>query len=186
MIAGHTKFDPDWHFGVWKLRWRSSDVETLQEVALSVMKSSRNGHNIPQLVQDDDKPIKFTDWKTYLKQYFKPLKNLRSYHHFIVDSTKPGTVLCKELCDSPTVSINLLKCEDILPSVNDVPVEKVSVGLDPSRQWYLFDNIREFCKSECSKNSTCLKPVVPKSEVNVDETNEIPNHPSKRKGLLLR
>ncbi|OWF53928.1 hypothetical protein KP79_PYT00387 [Mizuhopecten yessoensis] len=75
-IAGHTKFDPDWHFGVWKLRWRSSVVETLQEVALSVMKSSRNGHNIPQLVQDDDKPIKFTDWKTYLKQYFKPLKNL--------------------------------------------------------------------------------------------------------------
>ncbi|OWF36672.1 hypothetical protein KP79_PYT03019 [Mizuhopecten yessoensis] len=61
MIAGHTKFDPDWHFGVWKLRWRSSDVETLQEVAQSVMKSSRNGHNIPQLVQDDDKPIKFRD-----------------------------------------------------------------------------------------------------------------------------
>ncbi|XP_033725205.1 uncharacterized protein LOC117315170 [Pecten maximus] len=93
MIAGHTKFDPDWHFGVWKLRWRSSNVETLEEVAKTVTHSSRNGHNIPQLVKDEDKPLIFRDWKSYLKQYFKPLKNLTKYHHFLVDATKPGTVL---------------------------------------------------------------------------------------------
>lgn len=34
MIAGHTKFEPDWHFGVWKLKWRNSNVETLTEVNL--------------------------------------------------------------------------------------------------------------------------------------------------------
>lgn len=29
MITGHTKFDPDWHFGVWRLHWRNSVAETL-------------------------------------------------------------------------------------------------------------------------------------------------------------
>lgn len=61
MIAGHTKFEPDWHFGVWKLKWRNSNVETLTEVAESVHKSSKNGHNIPQIVQDQDKPVVFYD-----------------------------------------------------------------------------------------------------------------------------
>jgi hypothetical protein len=32
MIAGHTKFEPDWHFGVWKLRWRNSTAETQVEL----------------------------------------------------------------------------------------------------------------------------------------------------------
>ncbi|XP_061180147.1 uncharacterized protein LOC133188656 [Saccostrea echinata] len=49
MEAGHTKFNPDWHFGLWKVKWRHSSVETLEEIAASVPKSSRNGH-VPQLV----------------------------------------------------------------------------------------------------------------------------------------
>ena len=47
MIAGHTKFAPDWHFGIWKVKWRDSDVETLAEVANSVRCSSRGGHTQP-------------------------------------------------------------------------------------------------------------------------------------------
>ncbi|XP_069108896.1 LOW QUALITY PROTEIN: uncharacterized protein [Argopecten irradians] len=186
MIAGHTKFDPDWHFGVWKLRWRSSNAESLEEVARTVTTSSRSGHNIPQLVQDEEKPVIFRDWKCYLKQYFKPLKNLTKYHHFLVESTKPGEVLCKEVGDSLPVSVNLLKRKEILPSAEDEPEEIMSKGLDPSRQWYLYDNIREFVKSESSKNNTCPKPTVPKSEMDLTESNQVPNVPCKRKGLLLR
>ena len=52
MIAGHTKFAPDWHFGIWKVKWRDSDVETLAEVANSVRCSSRGGHNQTQLIDD--------------------------------------------------------------------------------------------------------------------------------------
>ncbi|KAJ8313154.1 hypothetical protein KUTeg_009292 [Tegillarca granosa] len=29
MEAGHTKFHPDWHFGLWKVKWRTTTVETL-------------------------------------------------------------------------------------------------------------------------------------------------------------
>lgn len=30
MVAGHTKFSPDWHFGLWKSRWRRVDAETIE------------------------------------------------------------------------------------------------------------------------------------------------------------
>jgi len=32
MITGHTKFEPDWHFRIWKMHWRNSNVETITEV----------------------------------------------------------------------------------------------------------------------------------------------------------
>ena len=82
MEAGHTKFNPDWHFGLWKVKWRHTSVETLQEMADSVTRSSKNGHNIPQLVDDDEKPVVFYDWASFLKKIFKPIPQLKSYHHF--------------------------------------------------------------------------------------------------------
>ena len=77
MEAGHTKFTSDWHFGLWKVKWRNSTVETLDEIASSVT----NHHNEPQLVDDDQKPVKFFDWSSYLKQFFKPItpENLSSF-----------------------------------------------------------------------------------------------------------
>ncbi|XP_056019021.1 uncharacterized protein LOC125672351 isoform X2 [Ostrea edulis] len=92
MVAGHTKFDPDWHFGVWKVKWRSSTAETMNEVAETVRHSSRRGHNIPQLVSDPQKPVKFSNWKSFLQRSFKPMKNIRGYHHFRVNADTPGVV----------------------------------------------------------------------------------------------
>jgi hypothetical protein len=66
----------------------------------SVTDSSRNNHNIPQLVQDEGCPVKFYDWKTFLKQFFKPLSSLTTYHHFRADKDSPGIVFVKEYCDS--------------------------------------------------------------------------------------
>ncbi|VDI03451.1 Hypothetical predicted protein [Mytilus galloprovincialis] len=92
----------------------SSQSENLSDddgvgIAESMNKSSRNGHNISQLVKDIEKPVIFYDWKKYLQQYFKTLKHISTYHHFIVDSTKPGYVVFKESCDSVPITINLLK-----------------------------------------------------------------------------
>ena len=50
----HTKFSPDWHFGLWKMKWRHITAETLPEISSSVSRSSRNGHNLPQLLQDSE------------------------------------------------------------------------------------------------------------------------------------
>jgi hypothetical protein len=44
----------------------NNPAETLQDIAQFVTDSSRNNHNIPQLVQDEGCPVKFYDWKTFL------------------------------------------------------------------------------------------------------------------------
>jgi hypothetical protein len=59
---------------------RHYSAETLQDIAQSVTDSSRNKHNIPQLVQDEGCPVKFYDWKTFLKQFFKPLSSHTTFH----------------------------------------------------------------------------------------------------------
>jgi hypothetical protein len=45
-----------------EVKWRHTctSVETLQEMAESVTRSYKNGHNIPQLV--DEKHVVFYDW----------------------------------------------------------------------------------------------------------------------------
>ena len=71
MEAGHTKFSPDWHFGLWKIKWRHTTTETLPEISSSVSRSSRNGHNLPQLVQDSEKPVVLYNWSAYFDEFFK-------------------------------------------------------------------------------------------------------------------
>ncbi|XP_052267081.1 uncharacterized protein LOC127868930 [Dreissena polymorpha] len=49
MLIRHTKFTPDWHFGILKLKWRNFNAEMLSDVAASVGLSSSTSHNIRQL-----------------------------------------------------------------------------------------------------------------------------------------
>ena len=74
------------------VKWRHYSAETLQDIAQYVTDSSRNNHNTQQLVQDDECPVKLYDWKTFLKQFFKPLSALAIDHHFCADKDSPGIV----------------------------------------------------------------------------------------------
>jgi len=40
-----------------KKRWWASNAESLEEVAASIQRSSKNGHNVPQLVDEPTRPI---------------------------------------------------------------------------------------------------------------------------------
>ena len=55
--------------------------------------------------------------------------------------------------------VNLRREQDIRPE--GMPVAIPPKGLTAERQWYLFDNIREFCVS-AAKDITCPKPTVPR------------------------
>ncbi|CAG2244928.1 unnamed protein product [Mytilus edulis] len=68
----------------------------LLQVAETVTRSSRNGHNIPQVVGNIQDPVMFYEWTPYLQQYFKTLKHITDYHHFYMDSQHPGLVTCRE------------------------------------------------------------------------------------------
>ena len=132
--------------------------------------SSRNGHNIPHPVDDSKDPVIFYEWRNYLQQYFKTLKHISDYHHFFVSAEEPGIVKCKESASSDTVTFNLLKSKSKCPKQGVLPTTTEIEGLDPARQWYLYEHIREHCYSETGKESTCPKPVVPKKEI--DLTNK--------------
>ena len=47
------------------------------------------------------------------------------------------------------------------PSQDSVPPIIIPKGLDPKRQWYLYDNIREQCPNELCKNAVCPLQTVP-------------------------
>ncbi|CAC5383667.1 unnamed protein product [Mytilus coruscus] len=155
------------------------------EIAESVNKSSRNDHNISQLVKDIEKSVIFYDWKKYLQQYFKTLKHISTYHHFTVDSTKPGYIVCKESCDPIPITVNLLKNNTMI-STSTMPNNLTPKGLDAGRQWYLYEQIREFCYNDANKDVICPKLTIAKTEV--DLTSDVDTNKNKcpsRKQYLL-
>nr|XP_034335757.1 uncharacterized protein LOC117692325 [Crassostrea gigas] len=95
MEAGHTDFSPDWHFGLWKMKWKHSTAETLDGVAESVRRSSRNGHNIPQFINNAERPVSFYDWASFFETFFKKLPSISNFHHFRMSVESPGVVFVK-------------------------------------------------------------------------------------------
>ncbi|XP_052280164.1 uncharacterized protein LOC127877886 isoform X1 [Dreissena polymorpha] len=158
MEAGHTKFSPDWHFGLWKVRWRNTTVNTLEDVVETVRLSSRNGHNIPHLVQDPENPVQFYNWTEFLKPVFKPIPNLLSYHHFRMTSDKPGIVYVRRYASDAEEAVKILKKDSFV--LNGMPPQLEPLGLSAERQWYLHDEIAPLYNSLCA--STCPRPDVPK------------------------
>ena len=54
----------------------------MEDVIKTISQSSKSGHNIPQTVSDPTSPVIYYDWKGYLAQFFKPVKNISKYHIF--------------------------------------------------------------------------------------------------------
>jgi hypothetical protein len=84
MIAGHTKFAPDWCFGLIKQKFRRTNVSCLDEIADCVKSSTPNGCNQSQVVASEDGSVfvELFDWQGFLKCFFKPFPRILSYHHF--------------------------------------------------------------------------------------------------------
>ncbi|KAK6186745.1 hypothetical protein SNE40_006023 [Patella caerulea] len=161
LIVGHTKFAPDWCFGLIKQKYRRTRVGKLEDIAAVVRESTVTGVNIPQLVwlEDGTVYVKAYDWQTFLQPYFRPLQGIKNYQHFSFDSSTPGLVIARDCSDSENVTrFQLLKDPENLPPVNLPPVIQPP-GLDQKRQTYLYDQIRDFCDDE-SKDISCPKPCV--------------------------
>ena len=71
LLVGHTKFAPDWCFGLFKLRFRRTFVSSLQEIA-DVVESSADV-NVAQLVgtQDGRMVVPVYDWSQFLGEHFE-------------------------------------------------------------------------------------------------------------------
>ena len=160
--VGHTKFAPDWCFGLAKRTYRRTKIDTLDDIANSVSRSSFV--NVPQLVGTLDGTclVPIYDWVGFFDKYSNKnaLKGIKNMHHFRFDSESPGVVFVRNSSSDAERSIQLFKDQSWSPSPHELPQKIVPPGLSLEREWYLYDKIREFCSDE-AKDIVCPQPSQP-------------------------
>ena len=159
LIVGHTKFSPDWCFGLFKQAFRRAKIGCLDDIVKVVEASAAVNH--AQLVgsQDGEVIVQVYDWANHFHAPFKQtaLKGIKSMHHLTFTSEKPGIVSVQESSTSPAKEINMLKSTSWKPTRHQLPDTVTPAGLPPERQQYLFEKIREFCPAEC-QDAVCPEP----------------------------
>ena len=160
LVVGHTKFSPDWCFGLVKRLYRRTRVGSLKGIAEVVNKSAEC--NVAQLVSREDGStiVPTYQWTDFFTPHFKKIPGIKKYHHFRMSSSTPGAVFVKEHADSPEKRFDLLK-DSWSPIAHELPSTVTPLGLSAERQWYLYDQIRPFCP-DADKDITCPLPSVPK------------------------
>ena len=176
--AGHTKFAPDWCFGLLKQKFRRTDVDSLLDFANVVNQSA--SVNKAQLVGETNGNVIVPtyDWTSHIAVSFKKIVGIKGYYHFKADAASPGKVLLRCVADGPVTEVNILKVNSALIR-NDLPPVVPPKGLTSERQWYLYDKIRRYCREEC-KDLTCPLPEAPRpvsssrqSTPGIDEAPEL-------------
>jgi len=162
MISGHTKFAPDWCFGLLKQRYRRSEVSTLADIADVVNSSTVVGTNHAEIVGTENGQVNVPtfDWQMYFHTFFRPFPGIKAVHHFRFSADFPGIVFHKATPSSEEESFQMLRDANSMPS-SIGPAQLAPPGLPIDRQWYLYHKIRDFITSPASQDITCPKPAIP-------------------------
>ena len=158
MTVGHTKFSPDWCFGLLKQRMRHTKIDCLADIADVITKSAKV--NEAQLVgsQSGEVIVKSYEWTGFLAPKFKRIKNITKQHHFEYTNDQ-GSITFREFSDSTNTDIKLLK-DGASFSRSDFPELILPRGLSLEREYYLYDKIAEYCSEE-TRDQVCPKPQFP-------------------------
>ena len=133
------------------------------DMAQVVRSSTDKALNLPQLIVDpvsQQQLVHVYKWSSFLTQYFKPIPHILSYQVFHISSCQPGRVSLQKYSSSPKESVSILRDLDI--PIGELPDEIPLNGLSIERQWYLYEQIREFCTTVEAADTTCPKPSLPK------------------------
>ena len=159
MPPGHTKFAPDWCFGLIKRCFRRSEVSCLEDLSAVVHESTAVSKvNIPQLVGHEDGSVIVPtyDWQSFFMPSFKTFPGIKKIGHFRFPSTSPGTVLIRTtLADQEEVKQLLLPGG--LDRLHATPPVLPPPGLSEERQRYLYNSIREFVRQD-KRDIVCPAP----------------------------
>ena len=161
LITGHTKFAPDWCFGLLKQKSHKEPVSSLKEMEATVRRSTLQEVNIAQLVEDERGTVfvPMYDWQAFLIPFSKAVKGIKQYHHFSFSHQAQGVMMATPHAEGPTQILPVLVGD--VGAVSHAPPPWVqSPGLSAYRQWYLFNSIRYFC-TDNTKDVMCPKPTVP-------------------------
>ena len=147
MRVGHTRCFVDAGFGLLKQEYRKSDVDTVAQLA-SVM---NNSASINEAICFD---WDWRAWDSFLKDHFKPVKNITFYQKFRFSATQPGVVSMSGSDRHPDISFRIRKSWDTGFDSSQLPPAIQPAGMSHERAAYLFKEIREFCHEE-SRDITC-------------------------------
>ena len=149
LIVGHTKFSPDWCFGLLKQCFRRTVVGCLDDLVQVINTSATV--NVAQLVgsQEGETIVPLYDWTAMFAGHLRKVKNIKRYQHFRFASSSPGAVTVQLASDTEEESIVVLADRDWVPSLHSLstvtPPPPPPRGLSHERQVYLHDTIREYC-----------------------------------------
>ena len=161
MMVGHTKFAPDWAFGLLKQLFKRTEVGCLDDLVKVVNESACVNH--AQLVgkENGEVIVKQYNWASFFTPFFKrqAFDGIKSLHHLVFMSSKPGEVLVRKESDGEVVTLNVLTRAHLnwQPSPQDLPEEITPPGLSRERKTYLFERIREFVPEE-KRDLVCPHP----------------------------
>jgi hypothetical protein len=162
MMVGHTKFAPDWAFGLLKQKFRRTQVGCLDDLVRVVEESASINH--AQLVgkENGEVIVKQYDWASSFRKFFKrkAFEGIKSLHHLVFSSSSPGVVKVRKETDGEVETIHVLSKAGMnwKPSPHVLPDQIVPPGLSRERQTYLYEKIREFVP-DGSKDKVCPKPL---------------------------
>ncbi len=178
MLVGHTKFSPDWCFGLMKRKFRKTKVETLDDLVGVVNISATV--NESQLVgsQSGEPLVPMYDWVGMFGSHLKKIPLITRQHHFKFCTSIKGMVTFKEYSDSNETEYQLTSDVSLADDFPDVITPQ---GLPLQRQWYLHDKIRDFCSID-TRDLVCPRPETPLTTRSTPQPPSIPsvsssNHP---------
>ena len=134
-------------------------MSSIAEIA-SVVDNSAHC-NTSQIVcdQKDSVFVRSFNWTTYLAPHFKRITNLKKYHHFRFSSESPGIAYLQLNADLKEEEVELLK-NSWEPVPRELPPILQPKGLSDERQWYLYEQVRQFCTDDC-QDLVCSRPATP-------------------------
>ena len=136
MVVGHTKFSPDWCFGLFKRAFKRAKIGFLEDIAQVCENSSTV--NFVQLVgKQDGTPIVPTyDWATYFRPFFTadPFKGIKRLHHLKFSKSKPGVCVVRTEPDGEVKKLKILRDKSWKPSPHDLPEVIKPEGLSMERK----------------------------------------------------
>ena len=157
LVPGHTKFSPDWCFGLLKKKYRRTKVDGLTDLVSVVNDSATVNVAQPTGLEDGSVVVTTYNWQEHFKTFLTKVPGIKKLHHIRFHSGSPGCIFVKERSGSNEEKRCLLKVKSWSPTADKLPPVLPPAGLSNQRQTYLYKYVREFL-SHSMKDRTCPKP----------------------------